>query len=432
MRARIRAKEMARWGSEPLGSGVPINLLGLRVGMSEFENSGVLWVGGVFDEATLLARRAASPAANRWQIGLIRGIAATRPVRVLAHVPEPLWPRGEGRITSLAGKLADGITGDLVRYWNFPGVRSTSLASSYIAAFQRHCTREGRPAVVVTYNDWPWSVALGRYVQDRHGIPWVCIVADGPGSGPALAAHEARIAGAAGRVYLSWGRYQAALCPRLHLDGGIAGLQGADETEPAGDGDQGQRVVLFTGAMNRWAGASLLVEAFRGVRSDATLWLCGPGINADVQQAAAAGRVRSFGLVGEERLRALCARADVFVNPRPTDLHENRSNFPSKVLEYLTWQKPVVSTWTEGLDPAYRAVLEVADPADASNLAAAIDRALSMSGEALSRRRAASRDFLIPGKLWTTQTDRLLEWLWRTGIARWSRPSAGNGTYGGG
>lgn len=371
----------------------------------------ILWVGGVFDEATLLSRRATSPAANRWQGGLIRGLAEHGArVTVLGHTPEPVWPRGVPLVGGGWGRLAPGLHGKLVRYWNLPAVRRVSVTRAYLRAFDRLVSRHGRPSVVISYNDQPWSAALGDFVQRHYGIPWVCVVADAPGAGKEFRQHEQRIARAAGRVFLSWSRYREDHSgPGLHLDGGIDAVRFTSRPVH----ERGRKVLVFAGAMNRWAGASLLVDAFSRTRlPDAELWLCGHGSNADVERAAAEDpRVRYLGLVEEERLQAVCREAAAFVNPRPVDLHENRSNFPSKVLEYLTYGRPVVSTWTEGLAPEYRDVLVTPDQADPDGLARAMERALAFSIEERGALAERIRKLLVPGRTWSAQAARLLEWM---------------------
>ena len=37
------------------------------------------------------------------------------------------------------------------------------------------------------------------------------------------------------------------------------------------------------------------------------------------------------------------------------------NNFPSKILDYLAWRKPIISTWTKGLSPEYREVLHITE-----------------------------------------------------------------------
>jgi glycosyltransferase involved in cell wall biosynthesis len=370
----------------------------------------LLWLGPVLAADDALRHPALSPAANRWQAALIAALSERVPVFVVGHVPERVWPRGPV-LVSRRGSGTDRGRNEHVRYVNLPAVRPASLARAYQREVRRHVQRFGAPAALLAYNDSHWNVATAKELARRQ-VPWISVVADAPGEGRALEQHEMRINGAAGRVFLSYGRYRDSRArPALHLDGGVDGSRMDAEATPRPAGQP--RVVLFSGAMNRWAGATQLVEAFRGVRDrDVELWLCGHGRNPDVVAAAAGDeRVRLLGLLSETELARVQAQADVFVNPRPPELPDNRSNFPSKVLEYLTWGRPVVSTWTDGLAPEYAAVLRVAGSAAPADLAAAIEAALDMSQEERIDLAGRIREFLAGSRLWKRQADRLFDWL---------------------
>jgi glycosyltransferase involved in cell wall biosynthesis len=118
-----------------------------------------------------------------------------------------------------------------------------------------------------------------------------------------------------------------------------------------------------------------------------------------------------FGVVDEAKLRVLSEAAWAFVNPRPPSIAENAHNFPSKVLEYLSYGKPVVSTWTPGLAPEYREVLMVVDGESPDALAARLADALALEPGALGEHRERVRAFLAANKLWTVQAERLRAWL---------------------
>ena len=341
----------------------------------------------------------------------MRAVAGERPVWALSHVPEPLWPRGDDvRLPAEPGALPADLEGTVVPYWNLPGLRSRSLARGYLRALEAVVRRGAGARALLTYNDTPWNAAMGRAAQRRLGIPWIAVVADAPGEGPAFERHSSRIAHAAGRVFLSWGRYRdASPGPALHLDGGVNRLAADFGAAPK----EGPRAFLFAGSMNRWAGSSQAVRAFETLpHGDVELWLCGPGENPDVAAAAARDpRIKPLGFLDEATLSVTFQRASYYLNPRPASLADNRSNFPSKVLDYLSRGRPVVSTWTDGLAPDYRDVLVVAGSAEPAELARAMERALAMDGEERAALATRIRDFLLPGRLWSTQARRLLEWI---------------------
>ena len=376
-----------------------------------------LWLGPVVDESTMMASRSAvSPAANRWQYGLINALQDyTTNIKVLSHVPEPLWPKGRLQINSGYNHLAPGIQGELVNYWNVPFWRTHGLCKRYIAAFQTLCRTENRPSVIISYNDYPWNVEVGIYAQEKLGIPWICIVADGPGpnSGPEYVKHEELIKRAACRVFLSWGRYRSCQHePKYHLDGGVTELRFDPDSSPVIRSGS-KPIVMFAGAMTRWAGVTFLVQSFKEIKSNnVELWLCGPGSNRYVDFAVREDPpIKFLGLLDERRLQEISHQATVFINPRPSSLSDNRSNFPSKVLEYLSYGKPVISTWTEGLSPDYADVLIVLKNETTRCLAETIERVLSWSET--ERRENAKKAFvyLDTHKRWAIQAEKLSEWL---------------------
>ena len=372
----------------------------------------IIWLGPCVDEATMLSYPAVSPAANRWQRGLIAALQELgMRVVTIGHLPEPLWPRGKLRIGESKGVMPLDIEGQLIGYWNVPGWRNRSLSMGYLEAFQGYCQREGNPAAVISYNAAPSNVAVGMHAQERLGIPWICIVADL--TSPERERLVEILESAAGCIFLSWGSYRDfPYNPKLHLDGGIDRLKFTINTGALQPSSQ-KAVVLYTGAMNRYAGVSFLVQGFRQVKNqEVELWICGKGTNPDVQQAVAVDpRVKFLGFVSEERLREISQAATIFINPRPSWLVENRVNFPSKIFEYLSYGKPVISTWTGGLSPEYREVLIVLEEETPECLANTIAEVLDWDEARRQAWAIRAKIFLETRKMWAIQSRRLLDWL---------------------
>ncbi len=371
-------------------------------------NGYVVWAGCCLFEL-MLCRRAVSPAGRRWQMGLVRGLQGTGTrVEALIHVPEPLWPRGRMREPS-EEPFEPGISGVRVAYWNLPLIRPLSMRAGFVAGFDRLLDRHGPPAALLTYNAYPHNVAVGRHARDR-GIPWVNIVADVPESERGRRRHDRAVREADGRVLLSWAELQRPDLPepKLHLDGGVREIRGRDAPRP-----ERPPVVLYTGSLGHWGGVDFLVDGFRRLeRDDAELWICGHGENPRVERAAREdNRIRFLGLVSEEKLREVSERAWVFVNPRPSDIPMNAANFPSKVLEYLSYCKPIVSTWTGGLAPRYREILTVLDEETPEGMAAALDAVLDWSPDRRDEHAERVRRFVEEEKLWESQARRLTRWL---------------------
>lgn len=375
----------------------------------------LLWLGPVLDEETLQKSPAASPAGVRWQLGLITAIQALgRTVFNVGHVPERIWPKGRLFIRRGDGRLPSGVAGKLVRYVNAPFFRQGSLNRRYQRSLTRTVRRRGKPAAVITYNAYPHHAACGLRAMYDLGVPWICIAADAPGEPRERKAHDALLAQASGRVLLSWGLYRDTPSePKLHLDGGISEIR----FDPERMALQQKPVVMYTGALTRWGGAGALIDAFGRMKTgEAELWICGHGDDTRVRAAAAGNpRIKWLGMLSESRLREVCEAASVFVNPRPPEILDNAVNFPSKVLEYLSYGRPVISTWTDGLNPDYRNALIVSDDSAPEALAAEIDAVLGWNQDRL-RTQAGKAHAFLQSKLWPAQAARLLEWLERVDV----------------
>jgi len=368
-----------------------------------------LWLGGVFSEDTLLKNPAVSTAANRWQKGLIEAVNEQGfPVLMLSHLPERIWPKGSLR-PGAAGDFWPGLESHLVEYWNLPFMREYSLRRNYLKEGRGIFKRAGKPLAVFSYNPEPWAVAFGIYAQEHFQVPWIDVCADCYDPGPDWAGYATGAGLAKGHVLLS--HYACQSCPfpvKINLDGGVRDIKTdcrSFETD--------KKIILYTGMMSIWGGVSLLLKAFSKITDkDTELWVCGPGSNPDLDAALKRDpRIKFFGLVPEAQLQQIYKQASVLVNPRPNNVNGNTMNFPSKVLEYLSYGKPVVSTWTPGLAPEYREVLEVIEEENEDCLAGTIEDVLNWTDEKKERHLTGTKDFLLKHKIWKHQAARLITWL---------------------
>ncbi len=375
----------------------------------------VLWANGVFSHESACEQRAVSVAGNEWQLGLVQGLLECgTSISIIGHLPESVWPRGSLLPDPGTAQLSAAAPGHLVKYWNLPLVRHANLLASYIRAYESHVVRHGPPRAVITYDAKFHSALFGLYCQNRYGIPWLCLVADTP-TGKLSDVHEWALSRAKGCVFLPWSTYEhSPVRHKLHLDGGVANIHFDPETEEA---IPPKHRLMYAGGLTEERGVNLLLDAFAQLKNaDVELWVAGPGQNSALSRAAAADpRIQILGLLPDAQLKEKLAQADVFVNPRdPTDARSFGS-FPSKVLLYLSYGKPVVSTWTLGLSPDYRDVLVIAEADGRAPLteafAGSIERVLNRTSEERRDYRRRVATFLGDTRLWRSQAQRLLSWL---------------------
>lgn len=373
----------------------------------------LLWLGGVFDKSGVLKHPAISPAANRWQAGLIKAINDKKvPTILLSHLPEPIWPRGKFNPGSTYD-LDSRFESYLVSYWNVPFLRSLSLRRAYMEAFFNIVKKQGQPKAIISYNPTPFGVSTGLLAQKQYQIPWINICADSYDLDAQWSQYPTDAKLANGHIFLSYQAFQS--CPfqkKLHLDGGVSYLK-FDPLTFQNKKSTDKKIILYTGMMSVWGGVSFLLKAFELIHDSAIeLWICGHGRNSDLETALKAdSRIRFFGLVSESQLIDMSNKASVLINPRPSNISGNAMNFPSKILEYLSYGKPVISTWTPGLSPEYRDVLEVLKEETEECLARTIESVLNWSDNKIHENSVKIEKFLLKEKTWEHQAERLINWL---------------------
>ncbi len=360
----------------------------------------ILWLEGIFDEPTINAFPATSPAVNFWHGGFVKAIeAAGAEVTLIGHAYDRIWPKGRMMVCSSDAALAPGFSGKIAGYLNLPLLRRRTQEWSYLRLVRAHLAAHGRPDYVFTFNDTP-ATSAARYLSRMLGVPWIYIAGDGP-----------TLPGADGYIYQNWVYFEspAAPGPKIHLDGGLPLLPPLDA---GGTEDSQTRALMYMGALTEHGGAVELTRAFHSVRdSGIELWITGRGSNEEIERLAALdSRIKLHGFVTQEQLHRLASRARVFANPRPTAFAPNKLNYPSKLLHYLAYGRPVLSTFTDGLSPDYRGVLIPIEDEHEAGLVASIRQALLMDDASYAEWCGRVARF-NHSRAWSEQISRLMDWI---------------------
>lgn len=367
----------------------------------------VVWLGGIFAETEILTNPAISPAGVIWQEGLVASLRTEGvPVISIGHMPEPLWPKG--RLWVRTGEPASGIRAEGIAYLNIPVLRMKELSRRYCDALERIVKRNGQPSVILSYNAYPYNVSAGLHGQTQLGIPWVCIVADPPND--SRDGYEKAADLAAGRVFLPWSCYSTCnAIPKLFLEGGIR----RDAPILTRRMSSSKRYLLYAGRISPANGLKLLLDAFTLVEDPGLeLWLCGKAEGDLIETGCRRDpRVKYLGVLPTSDLVRVSESAICFLNPRDSTVAGNRSNFPSKVLHYLAYGRPIISSWTDGLSPEYRQVLIVPPDETPTSWAQTIQGVVTRKASYFADTLGTVREFVRAGKLWDQQAARLLSWL---------------------
>jgi glycosyltransferase involved in cell wall biosynthesis len=136
-----------------------------------------------------------------------------------------------------------------------------------------------------------------------------------------------------------------------------------------------EKRIVYTGSLHREYGICDLLEAFAKI-SDPTyrLLIAGNGNALDAVKAAekADARISYLGLLQKDAVKELQSSSTLLVNPRPLEGIDAKYSFPSKTIEYMLRQKPVLMRRLPGMDPIYEEYLFTPEKCGCEDFADAI------------------------------------------------------------
>jgi hypothetical protein len=305
------------------------------------------WLGPIVSEEFQSLSKAISSAANKWQIEFINGLIENEvDLSILTYMPEQVWPKGKiwksYSQSEKLGKYKIISTG----YLNLFLIRDLWIPSSlFLKMIFRKEFKEFR--FLYTYNI-PFRHRLFTYLG-RWFLPkfkWISIIADVEADGkPDYTLFLS---------YTYFNRFQEA--NKIFLDGGVPFVEDSERPIDL----LAPKVLLYAGTISEWTGIDQFCIDFNRISPEINmeLHIYGKGDPTNIIQIAKGNKkIKYLGFASEEKLHSACQEAYVFINPRPINAYLGDNNFPSKLLMYLSYRKPILSTKTSNLSPSYDALL---------------------------------------------------------------------------
>lgn len=361
----------------------------------------ILWLECVLDEVSLSRFSSVSPASNIWHKGFIQALLDIGcKVDVLGHPYEQIWPLGS-RLIVWGGdaNVSIDIPGKLIGYVNIPMLRKISQNFNYFFNILFFLLKNKSPEFVVTYNDSSPILSV-KFLKLFFNFKWIAIIGDGIAP-----------VGANAYIYQNWAYFidHKSYSPKFHLDGGLPFLaQHAIDTKRVSN----NCIFMYMGALTKHGGILELSQAFFETNNpNIELWITGRGENKELDRIVGLDtRIKNYGFISEKELNRLAGKVTFFVNPRITDYQPNALNYPSKLLHYLVYGKPILSTITNGLSSEYQSILIPIVDSTITQIKNSLNVACNMKHDEYQKLCQLSQKF-SKEKTWDTQVKKLLNWL---------------------
>lgn len=312
-------------------------------------------------------KRSISPAATVWQLGFMGGVIENEySIHCLCYMPYQTWPKGKLWVKR---PNTDDLTKEInwvgVSYLNIKYLRHIWISLSWILTLLRGSNNIGDFTCGVTYNPLFYN-RMTVFILKLLGLKrWVSIVADDLSKGNPEQT-----------LFLSYDYYlRSNVLNKYFLDGGVSCVA---DSLPKKNCDT--FVFLYAGAKTSLAGITDFVKLFNKLprHFNIELHIYGKGDNIELDELSMVDdRIVLKGFVNDEELDIACRDANAFVNPRSRTTKYADNTFPSKLLKYIPYRKPIISTKAGGISPKYNSILEYYDPNNFAEFQRLVERLVS-------------------------------------------------------
>ena len=171
------------------------------------------------------------------------------------------------------------------------------------------------------------------------------------------------------------------------------------------------KTLVYTGTLEEKYGILNLVNAMEYVKSDIKLIICGAGSAAYKikEKAYLTNKIDYRGILSYNESIRVQASATVLVNPRTNNEKYTKYSFPSKNLEYMMWNKPVMAYKLDGIPDEYDEVLIYFNSDNPIDMAKLIDYVFHKTDEELLEMGKKTTNFAINNKNYKRQTEKIID-----------------------
>jgi glycosyltransferase involved in cell wall biosynthesis len=309
----------------------------------------IIWLGPIINDKYFHLSKEISPAANLWQKNFLENLITNDiSVTILTYLPKQSWPKGPlwvkyPAIDFFIKKSSIYTTS----YINLPIIREIHIAISlYIKV-----PKSKQSYILFTYNPLLRHRLFVSILKFFKNAKWYSIIADG------------RILGRPDTsIFLSYNYFsECKLNNSIHFDGGII----QNENNYNKNNKDSMQYLLYAGSITKWTGILDFAEKYNLISDtlnyELHIYGSGEGENKIKKLSSLNSKIKYYGFVKEDELFNACQEAFAFINPRPLNVIDGEKNFPSKILFYFSFQKPVISTLTLGLSKDYLELLVIYD-----------------------------------------------------------------------
>ena len=359
----------------------------------------IVLLAPIFNQEILDRYPATSPAMPLWSSYFAKYLSAHIDICCFYYVQSPMFPKGTLFVSG--HHYNKPVPTRMVPYISIPYIRSFTRRIN-IQNEINSLVKNQRVTHIITINTSPTNIKIAEKFH-KQGIKWVSIYADAD-------TDEQLISNADFHIYFSYDAYiRSSYKNKMNFEGAVYRKVNSTYKE------NNNKTFLYSGVIRKENGVDLMIDAFKILEDkDATLKICGIGNYVGfIEKVKSDSRIIYYGSVDNKTLNLLYEEATFFINPRLSSYEENNNNFPSKLLDYLSYAKPIITTHTKGVNPIYLDYMFVVKNENPDGLAHTMRQLLFLSPLEKKELFKKIKVFANETYSWSNRVEKLWSWLSR-------------------
>lgn len=175
-----------------------------------------------------------------------------------------------------------------------------------------------------------------------------------------------------------------------------------------------KKIIMYAGSLREKYGISKLLNAFLKLEEfEVEFWIFGTGdYERKIKEISSSNNnIKFFGLKSQTEVFKYEQKADLLINPRPSNEEFTIYSFPSKTLEYMSSGTPMLTTKLPGIPEEYFNYLFTFDDESVEGMKKKLIEILGYDDEKLNSFGQSAREFVIKNKNYIVQTQKINQFL---------------------
>ncbi len=176
--------------------------------------------------------------------------------------------------------------------------------------------------------------------------------------------------------------------------------------------ENNKKICLYSGSIDEVNGIDYMVKGFLDSQMpDWELHIYGDGDYRNTLETICRdnANVKYFGIQLNEKVVEAQKKADLLINPRPTDQEFVKYSFPSKNMEYMASGTPLLTTRLPGMPKEYDDHVYFIDVETAEGFADALRNVFSLSSDERRQKGMAAQKFVVENKKGSMQVKKVAD-----------------------